>query len=444
MERTLIQDLHDHVGKKAVIAGWIDVRRDHGKLIFLDVRDRGGVIQVVVSPKQADALQTAEQLRGEWVITICGTVTKRPENMKNPDQPNGDIEFSAETIDVLSQACELPFDREEKLNLDTYLDHLPFTLRSSRARDIFTVQATIIDAFRDHMRGEGFMEYQSPTLVQGDAEGGAAAFTVDYYHDQKAFLATSPQLYKQMMVGIFERVFTTTKAFRAEKHSTSRHLSEVTQLDFEMGFVKDHRDVMAMLKQSISHICTSVKNTHSEILKRFGMEDLLVPDQFPTLTLSEAQQVIEKEFGEKAVGEPDLDPTHERQISEWARKEHDSDFAFVTHFPTDKRPFYTHEEEGAPEQSRSFDLIFRGLEINSGSQRVHDYDALVTRIREKGLDPKVFSFYLQAFKYGMPPHGGCSTGLERLTARMLGLSNIREATLFPRDMNRIDKLLSDT
>ena len=444
MERILLGDLHDHIDKEVTINGWVDVRRDHGKLVFIDLRDRSGTVQMVVKPDHADAHETACKTRAEWTLEVHGKVQKRDEKMTNKDQPNGDLEIVVTGIAVLNEAQEMPFDYRDDVNLDTYLDHLPFTLKNERSQNIFKVQATIIRAFKESMRNQDFLDYSNPVLVGGDGEGGASAFKVEYFKDKTALLATSPQLYKQMLVGVFERVSTVTKAFRAEKHATTRHLSEAVQMDFEMGFVNDDNDVMDVLETTMRDVVTAVTEKHGDILEKFETDAPKIPEgNVPRLALEQIQEILEKEFDIKCKGELDLEPEHERKICEWALKEHGSDFVFVTNFPSSKRPFYTHGEPDKPGISRGFDLLFRGLEINSGAQRIHDYDTLVEKIKENGLDPEVFSFYLQAFKYGMPPHGGCSTGLERLTARMLELSNVKEATLFPRDINRIDTRLSD-
>ena len=442
MDRTYIKDLPQHIGKPVTICGWVDVRRDHGKLIFIVLRDGTGTVQIVVNAKNAETFKTTEALRSEWTVRLTGIVKERPENMRK-DEPNGSIEVSADSVTVLSQADELPFEKDADLNIDTYFDHLPLTLRRARSRDIFHVQATILQAFRDALVSWGFTEFQAPVLVGGDAEGGAAAFKIGDYYGKSAFLATSGQLYKQIMVGPFERAMTIAKTFRGEKSATTRHLAEIVQMEFEMGFVNDHRDVMSVLEDVMRAIVGRVVEKHSDVLKRFEMDaPLLSQGSFPTFKLSEAQEIIEREFGGKAVGELDLEPEHERQICEWAKKEHGSDFVFITHFPTQKRAFYTHPDPESPTYSRSFDLLFRGLEINSGSQRIHDYHELVNTMRSRRLDPEKFAFYLQAFKYGLPPHGGCSTGLERITARMLNLANVKEASAFPRDMTRIDTRLA--
>ncbi|MEK7613127.1 MAG: aspartate--tRNA(Asn) ligase [Patescibacteria group bacterium] len=422
MERTLIKDLKNHTGQEVLIEGSVSVRRDQGKMVFFDFRDRSGSVQGVVLPNSG-AIEAAKEVRSEFVVSVEGKVNQRPEKNVNANIQNGDIELEIKKIEIISVA-EIPFELGSEVNLDTYLDHQPFTLRSEKAKQVFKVQDAIIQGFRDGMRGQDFVEFQAPALVGGDAEGGAAAFTVDYYYDQKAFLATSPQFYKQIMVGVFERAFATPKVFRGEKHSTTRHLSEYSSMDFEMGFIKDHTDVMAVLEKTLRLI-----------IEKVGLP-VALPEKIPTLKLREAQKVLGV-----SQDEPDLEPEHERALCEWALKEHASDFVFVTHYPVSKRPFYTYEDENDPGFTKSFDLLFRGLEITTGGQRIHDHDTLVEKIKGKGLDPEKFKFYLEAFKVGMPPHGGSATGLERLTARLLNLPNVKEATLFPRDLNRIDTLL---
>jgi len=434
MERILIGVLGDHVGETVNLCGWVDVRRDQGKLVFFDFRDRTGYVQGVVLPGDDALMETAKEVRSEYVVRVTGIVNKRPEKNVQADKQNGDIELEIKGIEVLSKAHELPFDKDAELNIDTRFDNRPYTLRSQRDRDIFSVQASIVDAYRSSLIRQGFTDFQAPALVGSDAEGGSAVFKVEYFNDETAYLATSPQLYKQIMVGAFERVFTVARIFRAEKSATTRHLSEATCIDFEMGFINDENDVMRVLEATIGDVVTTVAEKHKDAFNRLGAEIPLLGNSFPILTLSEVFQTL------GLPEEDDLAPEHERAICEWAKKEHNCDFIFVTRFPTDARAFYTMAAEG--KLSRGFDLLFRGLEINSGAQRIHDYDDLVARIQERGMDPDKFQFYLQAFKYGIPPHGGCSTGLERFTMKMLQLENAKEASAFPRDMNRIDTLLS--
>jgi len=444
MERTLIGDLKDHVGKDVTINGWVAGVRDHGKVAFLVLTDRSASVQAVASNDYNEtALPAAQELREQYSVEVIGEVKERPEKMRR-DEVNGDVEFGIKEIKVLNKSAELPFDIDGDLNLDTLLDHRPLTLKNKRSKDIFKVAATIVQAYRWALIQRGFMEFQAPALVGRDAEGGAEVFKVEYFNEQDAFLATSPQLYKEIMTGAYERAFTIAKIFRAEKSATTRHLSEITQMDFEMGFIKDHNDVMDVLEEVIREVTGAVAEKHADVFEAFESSVPLMPkDAFPRLTLKEAQEIIDKEFGSNSVGEPDLEPEHERQICEWAKKEHGSDYVFITEFPTKKRAFYTYPDPNDPENSYSFDLLFRGLEINSGSQRFHEYDQMVETIKDRGMNPEHFSFYLQMHKYGIPPHGGCSTGLERFTARMLELSNVKEAVPFPRDMNRIDTLLHD-
>lgn len=441
MERILIKDLGSKVGESAHIAGYVSVRRDQGKMVFFDFRDRSGSVQAVVLPSEEAAIAVAKEVRAEYVICATGMVNKRPEKNINADVQNGDIELQVQELHILSKS-EIPFERGAEVNLDTHLDHLPYTLRTERSKDIFVMQAAILDAYRNSLRNQGFVEFIAPALVGGDAEGGAAAFKVDYFYDRTAYLATSPQFYKQIMVGPFERAFTVAKIFRAEKSATTRHLSEATCLDFEMGFIEDEREPMAVLEQAVKDTVAHVAKVHGDMFARFGTTVPLVPDKFPVFTLAEAHELIAKEYNRTIEDTLDMAPEDERQICEYAKNKLGSDFVFITRFPTKKRAFYTYEDPAEAPYSRGFDLLFRGLEINSGAQRMHDHDALVARMKERGLEPEKFSYYLQAFKTGMPPHGGSSTGLERITARMLELPNVKEATSFPRDMNRIDNLLS--
>ncbi|MCX6713944.1 MAG: aspartate--tRNA(Asn) ligase [Candidatus Vogelbacteria bacterium] len=439
--RIKIGELSKHIGEEVSIAGWVDVRRDHGKLIFIDLRDVSGRVQMVVLPNHTEASTVATKLRPEWVIKVTGMVNARPEKMVKADQLNGELEIEVKEIEILSEAKELPFDKDAELNFDTYLDYLPLTLRTERARAIFKVQAQIIKSFRDYLTGEGFVEFQAPKLIGEDAEGGANSFNVEYF-GHTAHLAQSPQLYKQIMVGIFEKVFAAGNVYRAEKHSTTRHLNEYTSLDIEMGFITDHTDVVKMEMKFLAKIMEDLRTNCEAEFKFFGTEIPNVPLEVPTLKLRQAQQVIKEEFGEDCSSEPDLEPQHERWLCEYSKKKHDSDFIFISHFPISKRPFYTYEDELDPGYAKGGDLLFRGVEITTLAQRIHNYDTLVTSMKKKGLDPEKFSYYLQAFKFGMPPHGGLGLGLERLTAKLLGIDNVKEATLFPRDLNRIDNLLS--
>lgn len=441
MERTYIKDLKKHTGKEVVIKGWVDVRRDHGKLIFIDLRDMSEKVQMVVLPNHKEAHKLAETVRNEWVLEVKGKVNERPAKMVNEKEVNGTLELEVLEMIVLSEAKEVPFELGSDINIDTYLDYQPYTLRSERNRAIFKIQALIVNAFRQFLMKEGFTEFQAPKLVGEDAEGGANTFNVEYF-GHKAHLATSPQLYKQIMAGVFERVFAIGNVYRAEKHSTTRHLNEYTSVDFEMAFIKDHTDIMEMETKFLAYTMDELKAKAADDFKKLNATIPEVPKEIPRLKLREAQQIIKKEFGDDCTKEPDLEPQHERWLCEYSKKKWDSDFIFISHFPMSKRPFYTHEDENDPGYAKGFDLLFRGVEITTGAQRIHNYEELIAAMEKKNLDPDKFQFYLEAFKYGMPPHGGLGFGLERFTAKLLGLENVKEATLFPRDINRIDTLLS--
>jgi nondiscriminating aspartyl-tRNA synthetase len=385
-------------------------------------------------------LEVAKEVGEEYALAVKGIVNERPEKMINNKAPNGDIELEITGITILNLSEAMPFDREAEINIDTLLDYRPLTLRNPKQKAIFNIQATITKAYGDYLRNHGFTEFQAPKLVGGDAEGGAEVFKVNYFKDVTASLATSPQLYKQIMVGVFERVFSFATAFRAEKSATSRHLSEYTSLDMEMGFITDHLDVMRVETGLMKHITEEIREHNQPDLDILQIELPLIPNEelFPHMKLREAQELIKRETGQDKTKAPDLEPEDERWLCEYAKKELNSDFIFITHYPVKKRPFYTMEDENDPGYTKSFDLLFRGVEITTGGQRVHDLDTLKSKIKEKGLDETKFDFYFQAFKYGIPPHGGWGMGLERLTAKFCGVSNVKEATLFPRDINRID------
>ncbi|MBI2030623.1 aspartate--tRNA(Asn) ligase [Candidatus Kaiserbacteria bacterium] len=442
MQRTFIKDLSDHIGEDVLIKGWISVRRDQGKMIFFDFRDMTGTVQGVVLPNST-AMEAAKETRNEYIVAVEGAVNKRPEKNVQAGKQNGDIELEVKKLEIISVAQDLPFELDAEVNLDTLLDHRPFTLRRERERAIFTVQSEIIRAYREFLSGENFKEFQAPKLVGDDAEGGGNIFKVEYFKDKDAFLATSPQLYKQIMVGVFERVFAIGNVYRAEKHATTRHLNEYTSMDIEMGFIEDHTDIMALENRLMIFLTDHLRETCADAFALLGAEIPVVPAEIPRMKLREAQAIISKETGVDCTNEPDLEPEHERWLCTYAKEKHNSDFIFITHYPVSKRPFYTMEDDADPGFTKSFDLLFRGVEITTGGQRVHEYDALMQKMHLKNLDPLNFMFYLQAFKYGIPPHGGWGMGLERLTQKMLGLDNVKEATLFPRDMNRIDTRLSE-
>jgi nondiscriminating aspartyl-tRNA synthetase len=436
MERTLILDCNEKTDQTVKICGWVEVRRDHGKIIFLDISDRSGIIQVVLGD------DLGKELKSQDVISIEGKVVKRPDHMINKNLPTGEIELQAEKVDVLSKSEELPFDmsvKELDLQLPTLLDFRSLTLRHPKIKDIFRVQASLLSNFRKSAENLGCLEIIVPTIAADATEGGAEVFKVDYY-GHKGFLTQSPQLYKQMLVPAFERVYTIVKAYRAEPSVTTRHLSESTQMDCEFGFT-EFNELLDYLEIVAKEMIDGAVKDCKDVLKEFGI-DQPVFDKIPRLTLREAQEIIFQEFKRDNRQEKDLAPQDEVDICKWAKEKHNSDLVTITHFPTKKRAFYTMPDPKDPEYSLSYDILFRGLEICSGSQRVSDYEKLVQAIKDRGMDPKNFEMYLMAFKYGMPPEGGFSFGLERITMHILGLANVREASLFPRDMERVDVRLS--
>ena len=444
MHRTLIQDIGALTGERVSVFGWVDAVRDHGKLLFLVLRDRTGIVQCFIPGSHAQFTE-AQQLSAESVVMLTGTVQERPEKNRSGEGLAA-VELKVDSLEVFSSAATLPFTPSPDLQLTTLFDFRPLTLRYPSTTALFRLQAHIVRAFRTYLTERSFVEFQAPAIVGGDAEGGAEVFSIDYF-DQKASLATSPQLYKQMLVGVFERVFCTTQVFRAEQHATARHLNEYTSLDFEMGFIQGQEEVMAMLEGGMRYIAGVVGSEGKEYMTLLGATLPQLPvDPFPVMKLKEAQQLLTEQYALPCLDEPDLSPEHERILSTHAKEHFGSDFLFITHYPSSKRPMYAHDAPDDPGYTNSFDLLFRGVEISSGGQRIHDYATLVAKMKQKlpGVDPeRTFGFYLQAFKYGMPPHGGMAVGLERLTAKFAGLANAKEAALFPRDLNRIDTLLHE-
>lgn len=444
MPRILTTEIVSQVGQTVLLQGSVNARRNMGKIVFFDLRDRAGMAQIVCVPSELDEASNniLKDIRPEWVISITGIVNERGAKQKNPALPTGNVEVLAKQISVLATAEPLPLDLEdEKIGLDVHLDYLPITLRAEKWRAVFKIQAEIVNAFKLFLNGQGFTEFQAPKIVGASTEGGANVFKIKYFNSE-AFLAQSPQFYKQIMVGIFERVFTVGNVYRAEEHATTRHLNEYTSLDLEYGFIKDHTDVMALENTWLIFLMEHLNKTVPNELKLWNFVAPLIPAQIPALKLREVQELIKNQTGVDHTNEPDLEPGEEKWIGEYVKEKYQSDFVFVTHYPTAKRPMYTFPDDVDPNFTKSFDLLFRGIEITTGGQRINDYNQLVSNIKKWGLNPDNFKFYLEAFKYGMPPEGGLAVGLERLTSRLLGIENVKQATLFPRDLNRIDLQIS--
>ena len=438
MKRSLIIECLEKIGETVQVAGWVYTVRSHGKIAFLDLVDRSGMIQI-----GGFGVEMAEKfaaLSQQDVVQISGLVKSREERYINKNFPTGTIEVEAKNIEVVSHASTMPFDMATKdlvLELPTLLDYRALTLRHEIVKKIFVIQAALAAEFRHAAEKLECIEVFVPTIAAGATEGGAEVFKVDYY-GHAAFLTQSPQLYKQIMVSVFERVYTIAKAYRAEPSVTTRHLSEATQMDIEMGFV-DFEELLDALEFVGTEMVKNVSKKHADIFEELNIPLPHVSDKVPRLTLREAQEIVTDRTGRDLSREMDLNPEDEIEICKWALETYKSDFVTITHFPTKKRAFYTMPDPENSEYSLSYDLLFKGLEILSGSQRINDYDTLVEAMRKKDVNPESFKIYLQAFKYGMPPEGGFSFGLERLTMKLLELSNVRQASLFPRDMERVDE-----
>ncbi|MDD2696773.1 MAG: aspartate--tRNA(Asn) ligase [Candidatus Pacebacteria bacterium] len=435
MQRILITETAKYVGKRVKVAGWVNSRRDHGGIVFLDLRDRSGLLQVVATP------DLVKDVKEEYVLEIEGEAQQRPIKMVNPELATGQVELKADKIEILAKAETPSIDLKDlKVSLPVLLDYRPLTLRNKKIRAIFQIEEEAISQFRESLKNLGFTEFQAPVIVPTVTEGGAELFPVKYY-EYDAYLAQSPQLYKQILVGVFERVFTITKVFRAEPSVTTRHLSEYLSLDAEMGFIDSWQDLMDTCERVIKEIFSDIENKCQKELKMFGVSIPKINQKIPRLKLREAQEIIFQRTKRDNRKENDLEPEDEKEICEYAKEKYGSELIFITHFPTKKRPFYTFPDPENPDYTLSFDLLCRGLEIVTGGQRIHDYETLLKNIKKWQLKPADFKFYLQAFKYGMPPEGGFAIGAERLVKQILNLENVREASLFPRDTIRIDQRL---
>ncbi|MFC7533441.1 aspartate--tRNA(Asn) ligase [Actinoplanes sp. GCM10030250] len=419
MQRILSAQLSEHVHEKVAIAGWIHRRRLLKSVAFLIVRDAAGLSQVVVTDPATRA--QLEQLAEESVVEVTAVVTA------NPQAPNG-VELTGPQVRELSAVgVPLPFELHRPTltaGLPAQLDHAALALRHPSRAATLRIAAAATAGFRKALEAQRFVEIQTPKIVGSATESGSSVFRLDYF-GRPGYLAQSPQFYKQLMVGVFERVFEVGPVFRAEPSDTARHLAQYTSLDAEMGFIADHRDVMAALT-------LVVRGMLAEVTARTGHRTPEVPAEVPAVHFTEALRIAGA-----PPDEPDLAPAHERALGEWARREHGSEFVFVTGYPMRKRPFYTHPDPGRPAYSNGFDLLFRGLEIVTGGQRLHRYEDYVAALSAAGEPVEAYRGYLDGFLYGMPPHGGWAIGLERFVARLTGLANVREVTAFPRDLHRI-------
>lgn len=419
--RVLVRDLKEHVGKRVELWGFLHWRRDLGKIQFLLLRDRTGIVQVVTGGSRLPLPESSLKVRGVVV--------------ESPKAPGG-LEVQAEAIEVLSPALEptpVEIPKEEwRAHPDTLLEYRYVTLRGEKARAPLKVQAALVRGFRRYLDRQGFTEIFTPKVVRAGAEGGSGLFGVDYF-EKRAYLAQSPQLYKQIMVGVFERVYEVAPVWRMEEHHTSRHLNEYLSLDVEMGFIENEEEVMRLEEALLQEMLEEALTGAGDEIRLLGAEWPSFPQDIPRLTHKEARRILREELG-YPVGQ-DLSEEAERLLGEYAKRRWGTDWLFITKYPQALRPFYTYPEPDGT--TRGFDLLFRGLEITSGGQRIHRYEELLESLRAKGMDPEGFQGYLEVFKYGMPPHGGFAIGAERLTQKLLGLPNVRYARAFPRDRHRL-------
>jgi nondiscriminating aspartyl-tRNA synthetase len=356
-----------------------------------------------------------------------------------PQAPGG-IELHDLHIEVITPVSEIPpvslNKRKITANIGTLLDHAAITNRNLERRAVLRLSAGVMSAFRSILTARDFTEIQTPKIVSSATESGANVFKLDYF-GRDAYLAQSPQFYKQIMVGVFERVFEVGPVFRAEPHDTTRHINEYVSLDVEFGFIENHFTVMALLRDVMASILETLSEQYASELKLLHVQVPAVPERIPHIYFSEAQELIYNRYGTDVRGEPDLSPQDERWLGEWTQQEYGSEFLFVTGYPMRKRPFYTHPDPEQPEFSNSFDLLFRGTELVTGGQRLHLYQDYLAALEHAHLPVEPFETYLEAFRYGMPPHGGFAIGLERLLMQLTGAPNIRLTTTFPRDLARL-------
>lgn len=435
MERTLSSELGSKLGKKVLVKGWLHNKRILGKIAFLILRDRDGLMQVTTVDSKV--IKEVDKLQEGSVIYATGIV----KEFKSSGDNGLKYEITDPEIEIAVPVFEIPpieYNKNDlECDIDSELDYRPVAIRNLKNQAIFKLQAGIVKAFADSMRAHGFTEFRSPVLMGSPSESGADVFEVNYF-EGKAYLAQSPQVYKQIMIGAFERAFTIATVFRAEKHNTTRHIMELTQMDGEMGFINDYTEVLDVIEEVVKDILEYLGKNNTNELKLWKATLPKLPKTgIPRIKVREAHKIIEQMISKSSDrSELDMDPEDERTIAKWALEKYDSDLVFLTHYKGNKN-FYTWDNPDDPTESISFDLICRGVEWLSGTHRIHVYDKLRERLIKQGLSEENYDHYLQAFKYGMPPEAGFSLGLERLTMQILNLKNIREATLFPSDLKRV-------
>jgi nondiscriminating aspartyl-tRNA synthetase len=433
--RVLSVDTHKHVGKTVTVSGWLHKKRLLGGLTFINVRDRSGLIQVVVKDK--DEVEKLRGLQIGTVLSVTGTVKDEARAPSGTEIHEPKLDTLVPVTDEPPIEIDKPIDHKPD-NMDTLFEYRVLNLRNLQEQKIFKIRASLLRYIRDYLNLHEFIEINTPKLLAGATEGGAEVFKLDYF-GKEATLAQSPQLYKQIMVGAFERVYEIAPAFRAEPSATTRHMSEVYMLDIEMGFVQNHDEVLDMVGDLTASVLKQVYKEHADDLKSLNAPQLTLADKVPKLTVAEIHERYSKATGTDTTKEKDLMPDEEKWVCEYARKELGSDLVYAVNFPVEAMKFYHQVNPEDPTTVLWGDLLFRGLEIATVPLREYHHDKLVEQMKKAGLDPQHpgYRYYLQAFKFGLPQHGGAGYGIDRLVEKTVGLNNVKEATLFPRDINRL-------
>ncbi len=434
MKRTLSSELKEHIGSEATISGWIHKKRLMGGLTFINVRDRKGLVQVLIQDKNE-----VEKLRGLHI----GTVLNVTGNVVEDDRAPGGAEIHEPTLEIVSAVTdEPPIEIDKPIghkpdNLDTLFEYRVLNVRNLAEQKIFKIRASMVRYIREYLQERDFIEIDTPKLLAEPTEGGAEVFKLDYF-GKMATLAQSPQFYKQIMVGAFERVFEIGHSYRAEPSATTRHMTELTMLDIEIGFVESHEEVLSTVADMTKAVLIRVYKEHADDLRSLNAPELkLTEDAVPQFTIAEIHEMYKKATKTDVTDEKDLTPDEERWICEYARKQLGSDLVYATHFPKVAGKFY--HKFNDDDTVAWGDLLFRGVELATVPLRENNYEKMIEQMKSSGLDVEHegFKHYLQAFKYGLPVHGGCGFGIDRFVQKTIGLNNVKEATLFPRDLNRL-------
>ena len=429
-----LEEIGQQTGEEILLHGSIYKLRRMSGFAFVLLRTGRHVIQCVYSPDFSRF--DMEELVEESCVRVRALVAAEERSRMG-------WELRLLELEVLSVPAEpMPIViNQKKVNtsIENLLDYRMLTLRNEKQRAIFKIQEGICEGFRRFLQEQHFTEIHSPKLVEAGAEGGANIFSLDYFGRQ-AYLAQSPQFYKQMMVGVYERVYEIGPVFRAEKHDTSRHLNEYTGVDFEMGYIESFEEIMEMEDGMIQAALRHLQEAYSQELQLLGQESIqeyLPMGRIPRIRFAQAKALVAEYYHRPMAEKEDFEPEEEKLLCQYMREHYGSDFVFVTHYPSAKRPFYAMDNPENPAETLSFDLLFRGLEITTGGQRIHSYEQQLQKLEARGMNEEEFAGYLLMHRHGMPPHGGMGLGLERFTARLLGYENVREASLFPRDIHRL-------